>query len=802
MEINTLIRANIRHQKRSFIGVIILMIVISVAVISVLTIKLNADSHVASEIERIGYGVMSVWTDKVDDIDYFQNQLKENENVSRIESIPMVATHSTIISGQESSNTLDIAKYDAANKNYYIYNDKCNGYKNDDEVAELKSGEIYVPVSFQSIYDSQVGDTMEVDRGAEKVVYTIKGFFEDPFMGSALMGIKTVMINDADFESLHDEVQDYNQSVAAGKSLRDTNDIHSSCFYQINIYQKENSQLSYMQFEKSLNKDNLISQYSTITLGSSQAKYYTMILINIFSGVLIGFAVILLIITMVVVGHSISSSIELEYTNIGILKAIGFTQRKLRVVLAVQYLLAALTGMIIGIPISILLIKFLNIVMVSTVGLLIPCNIAVLPCLVVMIAMFVILLGFIVIKTSKIMHVSPLMAICGGREDVYFDSRIRMPIKKNMLGFCLAWRQLLSGKKQYLSVTVITAFLVFFLVAAASMGSWIGNDGSGLIKSFNMAEYDIAVQLKSSDEVKEQEITDFVETITPVQRTFVEWTKYADLDGNDCQMHIISDPDAITSLLSGRVCRYDNEIMVTEFVAKDKKLSIGDKISVGYGSEKAEYMICGFYQCANDAGKNFAMNLDGAARLGITRDSLASGICIKLEDSTKKEEVIGALEETFGDKIEVDDITADWAMITSVVSGVDALRILIYIVAVIFVLVAIALVCGKIFIREKKDIGIYKAIGFTSTSLRLQFAMRFVVVAMVGSMLGTMLSIAFTNKCMLILLSAAGISKFHTTINLLIIGRPVLFMLVVYFLSAYLLSGKIKQVDPRILISE
>lgn len=802
MEIRTLLKANIRKQKRNFIGIVILMFIISVSVISVMTIKMNGDSHISSEVNRIGYGELSIWMNKPDDIDYFTEQLEQNEDVDKVENVQMVCADHATISGSESSNTLNITETDRQQKQYRIYNEACDGYLDEEDVPQLQDQECFVPVSFKSIYDSKIGDQVTVAKGDGTVSYTIKGFFEDPFMGSALMGVKTITVNSDNFRDLYETTRTYNKKFMETATAQQSHDLSTVCVYQVNVYQKADSARSTMDFEKELNTNNLISKYSLISLASSQAQYYTMILINIFSGILIGFAIILMIITMVVMGHSISSSIELEYTNIGILKAIGFQQEKLRIVILLQYFLAGLTGSLAGILSSVLLVRFLNNVMVSTVGLLIPCTIAVVPCLLFITGILALLFLFIILKTRRIMQVSPMLAINGGQDDIYFDDRVRMQVGKRALGLRLAIRQLLSEKKQYISVTIITAFLVFFLVLSGTIGSWIGSDGSGVIQSFTMADYDFNVAFGSSKEISKQEILDYVEDITPVNNSFKEWTMYTTLDGNDCQMHILSDPSAVTSLLSGRLCEYDNEIMITEYIAKQKGLKIGDTIAVGNGDVTQEYMITGLYQCANDTGKNFAISLSGAARLGIDEEDLPSGIYINLVDKTKKQEVVDALNEKYKDQVEVRDVMADWTMISSIADGSHAMRIFVYVVAMIFVVIAVALVCSKIFIREKKDIGIYKAIGFTSSSLRLQFAFRFTLVAVIGCVIGVLVSIFLTQQCVGLLLSAAGITRCPVALNAFALGKPVVFMVVVYFVYAYLLAGKIKRVDPRILITE
>ena len=70
------------------------------------------------------------------------------------------------------------------------------------------------------------------------------------------------------------------------------------------------------------------------------------------------------------------------------------------------------------------------------------------------------------------------------------------------------------------------------------------------------------------------------------------------------------------------------------------------------------------------------------------------------------------------------------------------------------------MICSRTFVREKIDIGIYKALGFTSRNLRLQFAVRFLIVAFFGIIIGTMLSHTLSEKLLSYMLRSMGIVIF------------------------------------------
>ena len=138
-------------------------------------------------------------------------------------------------------------------------------------------------------------------------------------------------------------------------------------------------------------------------------------------------------------------------------------------------------------------------------------------------------------------------------------------------------------------------------------------------------------------------------------------------------------------------------------------------------------------------------------------------------------------------------------MITTIAYSIKAV---IYIISVIFALVVVSMICSKTFVREKIDIGIYKALGFTSGNLRLQFAVRFLIVAIFGILIGTTLSLTLSEKLLSYMLRSMGIVNFVIDYRFITVFLPIASVALCYFLFAYMAAGKTKRVEVRNLITE
>jgi len=202
-----------------------------------------------------------------------------------------------------------------------------------------------------------------------------------------------------------------------------------------------------------------------------------------------------------------------------------------------------------------------------------------------------------------------------------------------------------------------------------------------------------------------------------------------------------------------------------------------------------------------DAGKNFTITYDASKDL---YDFPYSNGYITIKDQNQVNKVISMLEDSYGDKLSALSINdaIENSTLETVELTVNTISILIYSISIIFMLVVVSMVCGRVFIKERQDIGIFKAIGFTTNSLRLQFAFRFLLIAMIGSVLGLGLSILLSNKMFIALLQIMGISSFNVTYTLVIIVIPSAVACLCFFLFAFVASRKIKTVEIKELVVE
>lgn len=128
--------------------------------------------------------------------------------------------------------------------------------------------------------------------------------------------------------------------------------------------------------------------------------------------------------------------------------------------------------------------------------------------------------------------------------------------------------------------------------------------------------------------------------------------------------------------------------------------------------------------------------------------------------------------------------------------------IFLYVMIVIFVLVATLLTAEKLLRSERRDLTIYRALGFSAGRLQRSFALRFGVIALLGSILGTILSAFLTDPLVAMLMRMEGISNFSSQPAIWILLFPGLIVTILFVLFAWLAARKIKKAPLSGLTAE
>ena len=809
------LRGNMRRNKGVHISVLVLMLIISLAFCSVLSYYTNSIRHDSEAMEEVGYGGMLAALYGENRLDaYGTSADKIIKNIGKCDAVQEVKAADVVYLLLKDCNG-------KGGNSSFVLNDTdsvltYDQYDVDNKMTDrrLEKGEVSVPFSFIGMYDCKIGDTVELGNDNGSYTFKVASFFEDPYMGSSVMGIKTILISDEDFADLKAKAaEDHRSGLEDDKRSFELSKL-------IIIDKKPGLDLTEMEFERELNNVSDFASYCWITLSKEQAGSYMLLMTKVFSAVLLIFVVLLLVAAMIVLGHNIGSSIEMDFVNIGILKAVGMTNASVKLALLAGYMCTVAAGLFAGIPLAIPILKIINSARSSS-GLEVPPDINVGLVLCVILAILLLVAAFIMLKTRRISEATPIKAIRGGRDSVHFSSVLKLPVSGKKLGVSLAYRQFISEKKQYAAAIIVTAILAMFMILMNDMMRWF-NSQNMLVDMFSVTKYDLTASFV--DEDTQKDIENVISEHT-AYRKYQMSSEYLLFDDVQMYCYIVEAPDMINTIRKGRTCTYDNEVLITQYVADGFHMNVGDTVTVKRGGVARKMVISGIYDSANDMGKNFAISkaayskfaseetvsesgVSGAAKSSLDEEEWSGkGICYDLDNTDECDAIIQEIDKRYGDNqgitYSIHSAKDDFEEVAGTVNiAIQGLTLLTYMLGAVFVIVTVIIVCGKVLMREQKDIGIYKALGFTSFRLRCQLAVRFIVTAVVGSLLGIVLALIVSKPFFKAGFESFGIYSFNLSTSVISLVIPLVFMSVLFSVVAFIRAGNIRKVQPQVLIAD
>lgn len=787
MEILTLLKANIRRKKGSFVNVILLTLVIAMSVTTILSINESTLNGVNNAHEQ--YDTPDIWAEY--DADTFSvdrmKKVKNDSRVERVNVVDLIFPDSARIGGKEYSNgsikgNLIIVK---ANENTRLLKEDLSGIA--ENTPKLQKGEIYVSQGFLTNTSGNVGEKIIIETIAGNYEFTLKGILFDPMFGCSQIPIKEFHVNDEDFSEIISAVsKEESGKYNLGKYVR--------------IYKADGCALTDGQFRRQLNIETGVTDTALYSMTRDMSINYTTLFPVVISSVLLVFVMSLLGIVVIVTVHSISVEIETNYVTFGILKAQGFDKNKIRLLFLGQYLLAEMIGAVIGIALSIPLIGAASNIFVKVTAIPPVMKIPTGSIAAILAALFVLSVVSIFFITKKVSKISPVRAISGGKREIYFDSRINAPISGGLLSLSLALRQFTSAKRRYAGTFLIAAILVFFMITMTMLANAV--DSKSALESIGAMVTEIDVEPKENLSDKDfKNVENEIERFAKIRKKYYTNYSYFSFAGEDMPCVVYKDPAMFPApAIEGRTPLYDNEISVSPLLLEEFELKIGDEVTVGWHGKKKTFLITGTVPFASDVGRGFLMSYDAAKKIGYD-DWLWGGYSLENgDDDAGNKKISDTLNEKFGDILTA---SAETELIDkSTLQAIKAMQIIIYFFSVMFSLIVTHMVCSKAFVQERIDIGIYKAVGFKTSQLRSQFAFRFLIVSVLGSGAGGILSYFLSRKLLEILLKNLGIVSVNADIVFTALAIPIFIVCLSFLIFSYLISGKIRKVKIRELVAE
>lgn len=591
------------------------------------------------------------------------------------------------------------------------------------EEFQINNQEIALPVAMMTKNDLQIGDHITLMLKDESYTFTIKEATKDAAFGSEMGGMLRIFVN----EEMHHTLATHANSFG---------------LYHVETQQEDT-------FKDRLSEQNFSSIMSTIDRGMYKLLYsFDMITASL----LIAVGIALILIALLVLRFTLVFTMEEQYQEIGILKAIGLRGFAIKKLYLIKYFFLVCTGAFLGCLCSIPISK-MSTDSVSTNMIMEDTNTNLLSNILCAIFVVLLVICFCYFCTRKINKVSAITAIHGGHSGERFHKHRSIALSKQYhipVWMYLGINDITTHMRRY--VVLIVTFCISFVLITIPLNTINTMRSDEMIRKFGIdpsssihtneiegagkeafqTSGDVGNGLKRlkqefQDAGYEVELRAELLLFTAFQSS--EQAHYSD---KIMMLQIYGGDDSFLDYSEGSAPKLANEIAFSKDVMKTYHWEIGDYVEAQIDGKLQTFLITGTYSDYMQMGTSgrFSSAFDSGEEVIFE----CANIMVDMDTTQSQLEMKEELSKTMP---QYQWKTAQDILNQNIGGMQEMLAQLLYPMTAMLcaIIMLISLLMEKLFItREKGEIAMMKSIGFTNKTICLWQMMRILCVV-ISSML-------------------------------------------------------------------
>lgn len=649
-----------------------------------------------------------------------------------------------------------------------------------DKLGSVPENAIVAPLDIKINGGYRAGDNFSVQINTVTYNFTIYGFIEDTMCGNTMMSIRRFYVDGNMFSTLSND-----NSFEAMKTF-------SVRFYNLSEVR---------DFEKAYKKIIFGSQNDIYSMNYELGKTSTTTFLSLMGAMVVAFAIIIFGIAIIIIRFNIINNISEDIKNFGALKSVGYTTKQIIVSLILQYLLIAVIACIAGSVISILIMPLIGNVVASNSGLLWLSGISFLPLLLTAVAILgiTVLIAYLTGRKSK--TITPVNALRQGL-DTHNYSKNNLPISKTKipLQLNLGFKNLINNMKNNFTIFIVVAVFAFACILGNVLQYNFGTDKSALIQMAGSEDTSVSISFFADNN---DSYIQAIQNDERVNKTVAYEDVFVSCGDIDFMVTVSDDFSRFNTntIFKGRYPQSHNQISISGVVSKAIGKAIGDIVTIELGNEQRDFLVTGITQGMNENG--MVGNLTTTGFKTLNPDFKARSLYVYLYDNNDIESFV----EYYGEALEGRAVVLDWEKLTNAFidplgESMNLVVILIIITTIIIISLVLFLLISTLIRKNKKSIGIMKALGYSNFQLMRQIVYTFMPIVIIGSVVGIIMGFFITNSVLTVMLTSAGALSVNFIIPVLssiLIGFA---MIALNLVITALVSLRIKNISAYKLIVE
>ena len=613
-----------------------------------------------------------------------------------------------------------------------------NYFLSDGSILEtVEPGKLYMTEGKADALGIEVGDKISIELNGVSREFVLADKIKDALFGSNQLSFTRYIISEEDFGDFF--------------SAENTAD-----YYGGNLVYLYSSDM-----EETLPQIKLLVDNSAFTMDRVFMEFcyvFDMIVV----GILLVVSIILIIIAFVVLRFTISFTLSEEFREIGVMKAIGIGNFKIRGLYIVKYaalsIIGAVIGLVLGFPFGEMLMS------VSSQSIIVGNQSPIFVNILCAVLVIAVILLFCYGCTGKVKKMTPIDAIHNGQTGERFRKKSIMSLRKSKLPMTpfLAVNDIVSSPMRY-SIISLTFLLCLSLMLILSATVSTMNSGS-LAATFGWADCDIYMDSKfiaecmmeDGHEKLEKYLDDMEQTLAEnemptkcyQEMMFTLPVAFGENESNIPIYHGNGTTMDMYEYTAGSVPQNTDEIAITRLAADKLKASIGDTVTIKTIDGDKEYIISAYFQGMNMQGMGIRLHSD--EDVNYVQATGGPGMQIMFTDNPDDEEInrrVEKIQKIFPDYENTKTCAERTREMLGVADTLAAVKTLIVILTIVLAALVTVLMERSFIAKEEGEIALMKAIGMRNGKIYAYHTLRFFFVGMIAVMIGEMLAIPLTHLC-------------------------------------------------------
>ena len=620
-----------------------------------------------------------------------------------------------------------------------VHSDICmNYFLSDGSVLEtVRQGEFYMTESKADALGVDVGDKLTIELNGVSREFVLADKIKDALFGSNQMTFTRYIISGEDFASF--------------LSAENTEEYYGGTL--IYIYSSD--------IETVLPQIKPLVENSALTMDRAFMEFcyiFDMIVV----GVLLVVSILFIVIAFVVLRFTISFTLSEEFREIGVMKAIGIGNFKIRVLYLVKYTGLSVIGAVIGLALSFPFGKML--MSVSSQTIIVGNQSPVLANILCAVLVIAVILLFCYGCTGKVKKLTPIDAVRNGQTGERFRKKSLMSLGRSRLPVTpfLALNDIVSSPRRY-SIITLTFFLCLALLLMLSATVSTMNSDS-LATAFGWADCDIYLDskiiaecmLEDGHEKLERHLDEMEQTLAEngIPAKCYQEILFAlpvSFGENESNIYIYQGTGSTMDMYeytAGISPQNTDEIAITRIAADKLNANIGDTVTIKTIDGDKEYIISAFFQSMNMQGSGIRLHSDEYINYVQAQAGINTQIAFTDHpDSREIKQRMKEIQRIFPDYKNIKTCAEAVADLVGVAGTLDAVKSFVVVLTIVLAALITVLMERSFIAKEQGEIALMKAVGTRNRNVYTYHTLRFLLVGTIAVMIGEIFAMPLTHLC-------------------------------------------------------